>query len=182
MQQTFQTLSDGNSLILMQRAWAMPNKNTFSIRPIRNLLTQEVGWGKWIDPFCNGQRFNNLVITNDLNPNLDADFHMDALDFLKSFESNSVDGVLYDPPYSLRQVSECYKSVGIAVTMETTQSSWRARHMDEIARVLRGGGTSICFGWNSNGVGKTRGMTMQRVLLVAHGGKHNDTIVTVEQK
>ena len=33
--------------------------------------------------------------------------------------------LFYDPPYSLRQVAECYKSVGIEVTMETTQSSWR---------------------------------------------------------
>lgn len=38
---------------------------------------------------------------------------MDALDFLKMFDNNSVDGVVYDPPYSVRQVSECYKSVGI---------------------------------------------------------------------
>ena len=34
-----------------------------------------------------------------------------ALEFLKKFEDKSVDIVLYDPPYSARQVSECYKKL-----------------------------------------------------------------------
>ena len=68
------------------------------------------------------------------------------------------------------------------MTMETTQSSWRARHLDEIARVLKPNGIALCFGWNSNGVGKTRGFEMQEVLIVPHGGSKNDTICTVERK
>jgi len=107
---------------------------------------------------------------------------MDALDFLKVFDSGSVDGVLYDPPYSLRQVVECYKGFGKEVTQETTQASWRSRHLDEITRILKPGGKAICFGWNSAGVGKTRGFVLQRVLLVPHGGSKHDTIVTVETK
>ena len=107
---------------------------------------------------------------------------MDALDFLKMFDDESVDCVLYDPPYSLRQVSECYKGVGRAVTKETTQSSWRARHLDEIKRILKPGGYALCFGWNSNGVGKTRGFEMIELLIVPHGGSKHDTICTVERK
>lgn len=111
-----------------------------------------------------------------------TDYHLDALDFLKMFPDNYADCVIYDPPYSLRQVSECYKGVGREVTMETTQSSWRARHLDEIARILKPNGVALCFGWNSNGVGKTRGFEMQEVLIVPHGGSKNDTICTVERK
>ena len=40
----------------------------------------------------------------------------------------------------------------------------------------------MCFGWNSSGVGIKRGMKLIEVLLVPHGGSHNDTIVTVERK
>ena len=40
----------------------------------------------------------------------------------------------------------------------------------------------MCFGWNSNGVGKVRGFEIIEILLIAHGGSHNDTIVTVERK
>ncbi len=117
-----------------------------------------------------------------LNPEFDTDYHLDAVDFLKMFEDNSVDFVFYDPPYSLRQVSEVYKSVGIEVTMETTQSSWRTKHINEISRILRPGGIVMCFGWNSSGIGKERGCELTEILLVAHGGSHNDTIVTVERK
>jgi hypothetical protein len=163
------------------RVWAMPNSNTFSIKPINELLNSVIQpGGIWIDAFANGSKI--ATITNDLNPEYDTDYHMDALDFFKMFDDNSVDGVLYDPPYSLRQVVECYKSIGKEVTQETTQSSWRSKHIDEIKRILKPGGKAICFGWNSSGVGKVRGFEIEKILLVAHGGSHNDTIVTVETK
>lgn len=107
---------------------------------------------------------------------------MDALDFLKMFDDESVDGVFYDPPYSPRQVSESYKNVGKEVTMETTQASFWSKHKNEIARILKPNGKSICFGWNSQGLGKNRGFEIHKILLVPHGGNHNDTICTVEIK
>ena len=107
---------------------------------------------------------------------------MDALEFITMFSDESVDVVLYDPPYSPRQVSECYKGVGREVTSIDTSGAWRRKHLDEISRILKPGGIVFCFGWNSNGVGKKRGFQMKEILLVAHGGSHNDTICTVEVK
>lgn len=66
--------------------------------------------------------------------------------------------------------------------METTQSSFWSRIKDEVSRIIELGGLTITFGWNSNGIGKTRGFEILEILLVAHGGNHNDTIVTVERK
>jgi hypothetical protein len=167
--------------MIINRKWAMPNSNTFEIPCIKKLVYKYVNQAELtIDPFANNCKIAN--ITNDLNPDYNTDYHLDALAFLKQFSDNSIDCVLYDPPYSLRQVSECYKNVGIPVTMETTQSSWRRRHIDEIQRILKPGGSALCFGWNSNGVGKTRGFTLTEILIVAHGGSHNDTICTVEIK
>ncbi|MEQ9716120.1 MAG: hypothetical protein ABGF52_11385, partial [Candidatus Asgardarchaeum sp.] len=51
-----------------------------------------------------------------------------------------------------------------------------------ISRVIKDNGIVISCGWNSNGVGKTRGFEIVEILLVPHGGIHNDTIVTVERK
>jgi hypothetical protein len=157
----------------------MPNSNTFKIKPISELI-HKYSTGIIIDPFSNSNKFG--TITNDLDLNYDTDYHMDALDFLKMFDDNSVDGVLYDPPYSPRQVSECYKQFGYEVTQETTQASFWSKHKDEMARIIKQGGKVICFGWNSQGVGKGRGFEMARIMLVAHGGNHNDTICTVENK
>lgn len=166
--------------IKIERVWGMPNKNTFDVIPIKKLLEEEVLNGLWIDPFANKNKI--ATITNDLNPEFDTDYHMDAFEFLKMFEDNSVDGVLYDPPYSPRQVSECYKHFGYEVTNKTTNSSYWSKHKKEISRILKPNGKVITFGWNSGGIGKTNGFEIQRILLVPHGGWHNDTICTVEVK
>jgi hypothetical protein len=164
----------------IERVWAMPNKNTFDIPPIYQLIMSEMTEGLWIDPFANKNKI--ATITNDLNTEFDTDYHLDALDFLKTFDDNSVDGVLYDPPYSPRQISECYNHVGIATTNETTQSSYWSNQKKQIARIVKSGGKVISFGWNSGGIGDKYGFNITRILLVPHGGWHNDTICTVEVK
>ena len=154
-----------NGNIRIERVWSMPNKNTFDIPPIKTLLREEVNLEQyWIDPFANRNKIAS--VTNDLNPEYDTDYHLDALDFLKSFGDETVDGVLYDPPFSPRQSSECYK----------------ANHKREISRIVRVGGKVITFGWNSGGIGRKYGFEIERILLVPHGGWHNDTICTVEVK
>jgi hypothetical protein len=166
----------------VRRVWAMPNKRTFSVPPIGEFVREEMAavGGLWIDPFSCGCRMAS--VTNDLNPEVDADYHVDALEFMAMFDDGSVDGVLYDPPYSPRQVAECYRGVGREVTTETTQASFWARHKKEMARIVREGGKVLSFGWNSGGVGMKYGFEMTRVLLVAHGGAHHDTICTSEYK
>lgn len=164
----------------IERAWAMPSKNTFSIKPIEAFIQEEMGGGLWIDPFSCGCRI--AQVTNDLNPDVDADYHMDAIDFMATFDDASVDGVLYDPPYSLRQVAECYKGVGREVTAEMTRASFWADHKREMSRIVRDGGKVLSFGWNSGGVGRKYGFELSRVLLVAHGGAHNDTICTSDTR
>ena len=164
----------------IQRQWAMPNKNTFDIKPIKELIQSELTNGTLIDPFANQNKL--AAITNDLNPDFDTDYHMDALDFLKTFQNESVDGVLYDPPYSPRQVTECYQGVGMNVTSETTRASFWGNQKKEISRIVKPGGKVITFGWNSGGIGRKYGFEITRILLVPHGGWHNDTICTVEVK
>lgn len=169
-----------NNGIVMERVWAMPNKNTFEIKPIKALIEEELTDGLWIDPFANRNKL--ATVTNDLNTEYDTDYHMDALDFMKMFEDNSVEGVLYDPPYSPRQVSECYNNVGYNVTWDTTKASFWGNHKREISRIVKLGGKVITFGWNSGGIGNKYGFEIERILLVPHGGWHNDTICTVEVK
>lgn len=36
--------------------------------------------------------------------------------------------------------------------------------------------------WNSGGIGMKYGFEIEKILLVAHGGWHNDTICTIERK
>lgn len=165
--------------MIIKRVWAMPNKNTFDIKPIKELIDRYC-FGESIDPFANKNRI--AKVTNDLDEQYDTDFNMDAIDFLKSFGDSSVDTVLFDPPYSPRQVSECYKSLGKTVNTKTTQSSYWGNMKKQIGRITNDGGVAITCGWNSGGIGKSNGFEIVEVLIVPHGGWHNDTIVTVERR
>ena len=69
-------------MINIERKWAMPNSRTFEIKPIKELILSEMTDGLWIDPFANNNKFAR--ITNDLNPEFDTDYHLDALEFLTS--------------------------------------------------------------------------------------------------
>jgi len=168
--------------MIINRIWAMPNKWTFTIKPIKELLAREVTDGLWCDPFCG--KNSPAQIKNDLNPEVkEAQTHLDALEFLKQLPSNNFDGVLFDPPYSLRQATECYKSFGKEkLEMSVANMGYWKRVKDEIGRVLKVGGKVICFGWNTMGLGKNRGFEMKEILIVPHGGSKNDTLVTIEIK
>ena len=166
----------------------MPNKNTFSIKPIKEIVgylflkQSSMGRMEAVDPFVGNSPFaDRCSWTNDLDTSKEANHHMDALDFLKLIPSNSVDLVLFDPPYSPRQVSECYKKMDRTVNMQTTQASFWGNMKKEIARICSNNGTVVTCGWNSGGIGKSLGFILEEVHIVAHGGWHNDTIVTVER-
>ena len=156
----------------------MPNKWTFQIPPIADLLAKYVGDGKgWIDPFAG--MTSPAEFTNDLNPNTPTKYHLDALEFLNQLNGYKYAGVLFDPPYSLRQIKELYDSIGKPVNgLELNFGDLREAIKDKIQL----DGLAISFGWNSIGMGKTHGFEIIEILLVCHGRAHNDTIVTVERK
>jgi len=168
--------------MIFSRVWAMPNKNTFSIKPIREFIQKwkEESPYLWIDPFVGENEFADEG--NDLNPDVLAEYHMDAIDYLKKKQPGSEVSCFFDPPYSPRQISEMYKSVGIATNMQTTQSKWYSDIKKEISRITKQRSLVISAGWNSNGVGMCNGFELLAQLNVPHGGWHNDTIVIVERK
>lgn len=96
--------------MIMNRVWAMPNSRTFKIKPIKEVIKKYEDKLKdgdlVIDPFSNENTITDrdrLVLkTNDIDPQYETDYSLDALDFLKVFDEGSVDLVLYDPPYSPR--------------------------------------------------------------------------------
>lgn len=174
----------------IERKWAMPNKWTFKIAPIKALLIEEnvMGLGrkgKWCDPFA-GQ-LSPADVRNDLNPENNAEWHLDALEFLKLQESESFDGVLLDPPYSFTQAAKQYKSFGkeklrVGLRSQPINKGYWTDVKKEIIRITKSGGKIIQFGWHSNALLKETLGSLDRILLVPHGSGRNDTIVTVETK
>lgn len=180
------------------RVWAMPNHQTFKIPAIKRLLDRYVvanRWRKkgedWADPFCGDN--SPAWRKNDHNPERGgpAAKHMEALEFVKDLKRiysvrphtmSKLVGVLFDPPYSFRQISEHYKQLGQKATKRDTSMAFYEKVKSELADLVETGGYAISFGWNTNGFGITRGFRIVEILMVAHGGSKNDTIVVVEQK
>lgn len=168
----------------ISRVWAGPNSDTFDIPPIagfvrKYLLLAETS----IDPFARNKQW--ATYTNDLNPKTSAQSHMDAEEFLKKLAAQNVkaDLVIFDPPYSPRQIAECYAGIGKTVTMQDTQNCvLYSRVRSQIPPVLTENGIVLSFGWNSNGMGKKHGFEIIEILLVAHGAAHNDTICMAEKR
>ena len=158
----------------MASAW------TFSIPPIRDLVAKYVGDGKgWADPFAGRSRLAEF--TNDMNPAQNTTHHLEAVEFAKVLRSG-LSGVLFDPPYSMRQISEHYREYGKKATALDTSYNFYRRVMDVLAPKVKAGGIAISCGWNSNAFGMKCGFDIIEILVVAHGCHHNDTIVTVERK
>ena len=172
----------------ISRKWEMPNSKTFKINAFRDLILKYTKSGMTIiDPFANEHSIKDYLshcnyISNDLDPQYNCDYSMEAGEYLATIKDCSVDMVLYDPPYTPRQVKECYTSLERTVTITDTQQSYWANFKQHIARILKPGGICISFGWHSNGIGIVNNMDIIEILLVAHGGNKNDTIATVDKK
>ena len=147
------------------------------MRPVQEFLSRHLAaCGVVVDPFA-GQ---SIIAThrNDL-----AHGGVDAEEFCQRLLQDGVvaDAVLFDPPYSPRQISECYKSIGKAVSMRDTQNALLySRVRKPLAMLLRPGGVALSFGWQSSGFGKD--WTTEEILLVQHGGAHNDTVCVAQRK
>lgn len=166
--------------IKFTRVWAMPSAWTFSIHPIKVLLDKYVGEGiNWIDPFAG--KYSPAEITNDHDPDRKAKYCMEAIDFVKMLKGKYA-GVLFDPPYSNRQISEHYKIIGKKATRFDTSAQFYKKVKSELADKIKKGGYAISFGWNTNGFGKNRGFKIVEIMIVDHGGSKNATLVCVEIK
>lgn len=171
--------------MIFNHAWSMPNKNTFSIPVICEFVN------KWVyrqpslvtvDPFA-----RNCLLAqfrNDLNKDTKAEFHMDSIDFLAMVRDKKIiaDTVIFDPPFSPRQIKECYDSVGIKMNkMDAFRTSWKPER-DIIDSIVKSGGVVLSFGWNTVGMGSKRGFEIIEILDVCHGPGHNDTLCIAEIK
>ena len=165
--------------VLIRRTWAMPTADTFDCKPIGDFVRRHLR-GIAVDPFARNSTL--AMYRNDLDPNTKADYHMDAERFLEMVGNwvGQADCIILDPPYSPRQISECYAAAGLKAGMKDTQNAALYARVRRAARRLCKAGTRVLsFGWNSCGMGK--GFKRLELLLVAHGGAHNDTICLAEE-
>jgi hypothetical protein len=170
--------------MIINRVWDMPNSETFSIPLIAGFVKKYLYHSKVsVDAFARNKRW--ATYTNDLNPDTAAEYHLEAGDFLKVLAEKGVkaDLFIFDPPYSPRQLKECYDGIGRKMQQEDgmtakLRSIWR----DLAIPILSPDAVVLSFGWNSVGFGKVLGFEIEEILLTCHGSDHNDTICVAERR
>lgn len=147
------------------------HRYTFSVKPIRD----------WVEHQCEGRVLNLFAgptllhvdeIRNDLDPLMPADYHLDALSFLRLWKGPPFQTILLDPPYALRKSMELYNGIICSPFRQLK---------DEIPRCLLPGGCVITFGYHSIVMGNSRRFVPEHLALFSHGGAIHDTIATVER-
>lgn len=113
-------------------------------------------------------------ITNDIDPNTKAKFHLDALDFIKSQKSNSSRIILFDPPFSSIQ-AERYEAGD--TNLYASGPAKISKIYKNSFRVLVAGGVFVKLGYNSTRPHK--GFKLHSLKIVNFGGSRNDVIVSI---
>lgn len=170
--------------VTFSRVWAMPNSETFSVAPIGEFVKKYLNGSKVsVDPFARNKRW--ATFTNDLNPTTAAEYHMEAVAFIESLVRDGVkaDLIIHDPPYSPRQISECYSSIEKkATTVDTQGVQVYSGVRNAIMPLLTDSAIVLSFGWNTIGMGKKNGFEIEEIMRCCHGSTYNDTICMAERR
>lgn len=137
----------------------------------------------WVEQLCGDFVLNlfageiplkvNREIRNDLSDDANAEYHKDALQFIKEWNGDKFDTVVLDPPYSIRKSMEMY---GGKISSPFNQIK------DCLCRILKDNGNVITLGYHSVSMGKIRGFNQENILLMSHGGAIHDTIIVNERR
>tara|TARA_R110002126_G_scaffold71673_3_gene179589 strand:- start:1675 stop:2193 length:519 start_codon:yes stop_codon:yes gene_type:complete len=159
----------------------MPNADTFTVPDIGNMVKRYLSESSVsVDPFSRNKRW--ATHTNDINPKTKAEYHLEAREFMRRLVNQGLkaDLIIFDPPYSPRQVSEVYSEIGLTATMKDTQTAVMKKECRTLMRQLcEPNSVVLSFGWNTVGMGK--GFNTEEIMLVCHGGDHNDTICMADR-
>ena len=136
---------------------------------------------KWVEAESTGKVLNLFAgktlldvdeVRNDIDDSMPANYHMDAVDFVKQTKQK-FDTIILDPPYAYRKGMEMYNG---------NYSSRFKQLADVIPSILNPNGKVISFGYHSTFMGKVRGFSLIKLCVFAHGGSQHCTIAIIEQK
>ena len=113
------------------------------------------------------------IVRNDLNPEVDADLHLDVVDLADHFGAGSFDTVVFDPPFDERNAETNYDGMHAGAVYEAH------RVFNEL---VQPGGTVLTFGWNSWGMRSFDAFERVETTLLQRGPIHRDVIVTVDRR
>ena len=133
--------------MIINKKWAMPNKKTFSIKPIKELVTRHIkGLEIVIDPFARSSKLAS--ITNDLDPDFEIGFRINWTQI--SAVSDGTTWVLRVGVDKKDAVMLAEDAAGIAV-------------LDTVIAEKDAGGAALKNLWTSRGIKDDIGLTRAEI-------------------
>jgi hypothetical protein len=117
--------------------------------------------------------------TNDLDEDTNAKEHKPALEFLQQFETDSMDYVIFDPPFSQRQADDHYN--GIGHNLYASDAVLMSDCLDEATRIIKPNGYLLKFGYNCNTFHPHMELVKLWLIQKIHRTHNNTTIVSLWQ-
>lgn len=79
------------------------------------------------------------IVRNDINPERDADMHVDVCEMARHCEANSFDVIVFDPPFDQKQADEHYDGLHARDVGEARK---------QLAELVGPGGSIVELGWS----------------------------------
>ncbi|TKX60613.1 class I SAM-dependent methyltransferase [Halorubrum sp. ASP1] len=179
--QTSQISSPESKDLQLSYQTVNPNSQTFSQEKIHRWVLDQLdnsGIKRILNP-CAGSTQLEVnracdVIRNDVNPEHQADLHVDFRELNEYFEDESFDAIVFDPPYTATQSEKTY-----AVDDGGFYSPSAKEGLDDL---LRPGGVFIQFGYTTTIMPPEKGYKLDAVTLFNTLGDQDDYIAAVATK
>lgn len=156
-------------------------------RVMNEVLFNTCGNATLCDPFARESFTTQLpnCITNDLNQDFNTDFNLEFKEFADVLQGthHTIDLLFFDPPYSLRQLKDCYNGIGKDLDLWQTQNMWK-EGKDKLASIMPVGSYVISLGWTTAGMGKKRGFEKTEIHVFEQAAREDrySLLLTVEKK
>jgi len=151
-----------------------PRKYTFEMKKLKQ-WTEKNCIGNVLNLFAGKTLLNVSETRVDLNKDMPADYYMDSYEFVEMAKEKGwkYNTIIFDPPYNLRKSREKYNGI---------YTSELRKIKTLLPDILKENGRVISYGYDTTGMGKTRGFEKISLCIVNHAGDHNDTLCLIEQK
>jgi hypothetical protein len=147
---------------------------TFEYQPARDFVEQKME-GRVLNVCAGKTKLDHdaEIIRNDLNPDREADMHVDVAEIAAHTDPQSFDSVVFDPPFDDLQAADKYDSLRADDVLEA---------FGQFAELVRPSGRVITFGWNSWGMRSHAAFDREETVLFQRGPVKRDVIATVDRR
>lgn len=152
-----------------------PNRWTFESDKIRQWVESQLV-GEPVLNACAGRAeldWLGEVIRNDVNPEMPADMHHDVAELDDVLGRNSVDSVVFDPPYSEDAAERLYDGYDVEDEKEAIET---------FHHVLRPGGVVVMLGYSTTCMPAELGYRRQAVSVFNTLGRANDWLGVADRR